>query len=320
MTLKTRIHMRGGDDIDNNDIESMDFDTDTLDSNDSHFDGNDGGGDGDFAIFDFNEEVIIRPNEARHVHHKGPIDGPPFGILSAEQGIWRDNNVATVAIETVESDVGASQPLNNSLYSGQRHDSDDVPHINELVIALHDIVPTAIHIEIANASSESNHPIQIGALHVPEPHTAPTPTTLGSASTSELHSQPQSQHRLFTRSIANSSPLVDSHEIKVGATLVATCNILQSVGREATQRPPTPSASISLPRGQSTGKGEVGVKVLSRRTSVKGTGTRGLGLGGGSRARDATTINDTCASGNPFLVEMHQMIQLQIKCIQIVEA
>ena len=40
--------------------------------------------------------------------------------------------------------------------------------------------------------------LQIDALHVPEPNTAPTPTTLGSASTSELHLQPQSQHRPFT--------------------------------------------------------------------------------------------------------------------------
>ena len=72
------------DDIDNNDIKPMDFDIDTLDSEDSHSNGNDDGGDGDFAIFDFNEDVMICPNEARHVHHEGPIDGPSFGILSAE--------------------------------------------------------------------------------------------------------------------------------------------------------------------------------------------------------------------------------------------
>ena len=77
-----------GDDIDNIDIELMDFDIDTLDSDDSHSDGNDSGGDGDFAIFDFNEEVMIRPNEARHVHHESPIDRPPFGILSAIRGVW----------------------------------------------------------------------------------------------------------------------------------------------------------------------------------------------------------------------------------------
>ena len=52
----------------------MDFDIDNLDSNDSHSAGNDGDGDGDFAIFDFNEEVMIRPNEAKHVHHEGPIE------------------------------------------------------------------------------------------------------------------------------------------------------------------------------------------------------------------------------------------------------
>ena len=43
-------------------------------------------------------------------------------------------------------------------------------------------------------------------------------------------------------------------------------------------------------------RGEVGVEALSRRTSVRGTGTRGLGLGGGSRARDANTIYDAGTS------------------------
>ena len=82
----------------------MDFDIDNLDSDDSHSNDNDGGGDGDFAIFDFNEEVIICPNEAKHVHHEGSIEGPPFGNLSAKQGLRRDHNVAMVAIGTVESD------------------------------------------------------------------------------------------------------------------------------------------------------------------------------------------------------------------------
>ena len=82
------------------------------------------------------------------------------------------------------------------------------------------------------------------------------------------------------------------------AILVATCNILRSVGREAPQHPPTPSTSISLPRGQSTETSEVGVDVFNRRTSVRGTGTRGLGLRGGSKARDATTINDVGTSQN----------------------
>ena len=68
-----------GDDIDNNDIEPMDFDIDTLDSNDSHSNGNDDGGDGHFEIFDFNEDIMICPSEARHVYHKGPIDG--VGLL-----------------------------------------------------------------------------------------------------------------------------------------------------------------------------------------------------------------------------------------------
>ena len=86
----------GDDDIDNNDIEPIDFDIDNLDSDDSHSNDNDGGGDGNFAIFDFNEEVMIRPNEARHVYHEGPIEGPPFGSLSAEQGLRRDHNVATI--------------------------------------------------------------------------------------------------------------------------------------------------------------------------------------------------------------------------------
>ena len=72
------------DDINNNDVEPLDFDIDTLGLDDSHSDGNDDGGDGDFAIFDFNDDVMICPSEARHVHHEGPIDGPPFGILSAE--------------------------------------------------------------------------------------------------------------------------------------------------------------------------------------------------------------------------------------------
>ena len=138
-----------------------------------------------------------------------------------------------VAIGTVESNVGASQPLNNSLRSNQRHDSDDAPCGNEPVPALHDIVPIIVYIETANASSKSNHPIQIEALHVQEPHTAPTPITLGSASTSELHLQPHSQHRPLIQSTANTSPLVVPHEIRVGATLVAIYNILRSVGREA---------------------------------------------------------------------------------------
>ena len=191
------------------------------------------------------------------------------------------------------------------------------------MIALHDIVPTAVHIEIANASSESNHPIQIEALHIPEPHTAPTPTTLGSASTSELHSHPQSQHRPLTLSIASSSPLVVPHKLRVGATLVATCNQLQSVGREATRCPPTTSTSIPLPRGQSTGRGEVGVEVLSRRTSVRGTGTRGLGLeveAGQGMPLPSMMLVQVKTKVNLFLVEMHQMNQLQIKCVQIVEA
>ena len=86
----------------------MDFNENILDSDDSHFDGNDDGGDGDFAIYDFNEDVMIRPSEARHVHHEGPIDGAPFGILFAEQGVRRDHTIATVATWTIESDVGAS--------------------------------------------------------------------------------------------------------------------------------------------------------------------------------------------------------------------
>ena len=184
-----------GHDIDNNDVEPMDFDENTLDSDDSHSNSNDDGSDGDFAIYDFNEDAMICSSKARHVHHEGPIDGASFGILSTEQGVRRDHTVATVATGTVESDVGASQPLNNSLRSGECHAGDDAPHINELVTILHDIVPTIVHIETANASLESNHPIQIEALHVPEPHMAPTPTILGSASTSELHSYPQSQHR-----------------------------------------------------------------------------------------------------------------------------
>ena len=276
----------------------MDFDENTLDSDNSHSDDNDNGGDGDFAIFDFNEDVMIRPSEARHVHHEGPLDGAPFGILSAEQGVWRDRTVATVATRTIESDVGASQPLTNSPRSGERHAGDDAPHINEPVTALYDIVPTTVHIETANASPESNHPIQIEALHVPEPRTAPTPTTLGSASTFELHSHPQSQHCPLTRSIASSSPLVFLLKLRVGATLVATSNQLRSVGQETTRHPLATSTSIPLPRGQSTGRGEVGVEVLSRCTSVRGTGTRGLGLGGGSRARDATIIYDAGTSQN----------------------
>ena len=144
----------------------MDFDENTLDLENSHSDGNDDGGDGDFAIFDFNENVMIRPSKARHVHHEGPIDRAPFGILSAEQGVWRDHIVATVATGIVQSDVGASQPLNDSPRSSQRHASNDTPHINEPVTALHDIVPTIVYIETANASSESNHPIQIEALQL----------------------------------------------------------------------------------------------------------------------------------------------------------
>ena len=85
MTTKTKIRglHEGVDDIDNNDIESMDFDIDYLKSDNSHSDGNDGGGDGDFAILEFNE-VMIRPNKARHVHQKDPIEGTSFGSLSAK--------------------------------------------------------------------------------------------------------------------------------------------------------------------------------------------------------------------------------------------
>ena len=134
--------------------------------------------------------------------------------------------------------------------------------------ALQDTVPTTIHIETANASLESNHPIQIEALHVPEPRTAPTPTTLGSASTSELHSHPQFQHRPLTRSIASFSLLVVPRKLRVGAILIATRNQLQSVGREATRCPPVASTAIPIPRGQFTGRDEVGVEALSRHTSV----------------------------------------------------
>ena len=84
----------------------------------------------------------------------------------------------------------------------------------------------------------------------------------------------------------------------MGATLVATRNQLRSVGREATRHPLVPSISIPIPRGQFTGRGEVGVEALSRHTSVQGTGTRGLGLGGGSKARDANTIYDVDTSQN----------------------
>ena len=116
-----------GNDIDNNDVKPMDVDENTLDSDDSHSDGNDNGGDGDFAIFDFNEDVMIRPSEAKHVHHEGSIDRAPFGILSTKQGVRRDYTIAIVATWTIESNVGASQPLNDSLRSGQRHAGDDAP-------------------------------------------------------------------------------------------------------------------------------------------------------------------------------------------------
>ena len=60
----------------------MDFDENALDLDDSHSHSNDDGGDGDFAIYDFNEHVMICPSEARHIHHEGPIDGAPFEVLS----------------------------------------------------------------------------------------------------------------------------------------------------------------------------------------------------------------------------------------------
>ena len=227
---------------------------------------------------------------------RAPLTEHP--LKSSPQGVRRDHTIPTVAIGTVESDVGASQPLNDSRRSSERHAGDDAPHIDEPLIALHDTVPTTVHIQTANASPESNYPIQIEALHVLEPRTAPTPTTLGSASTSELHSHAQSQHRPLTRSIASSSLLVVPCELRVGATLVATRNQLRSVGREARRRPPVASTSIPIPRGQFTGRGEVGVEALSRCTFVGGTGTRGLGLGGGSRARDANTIYDADTSQN----------------------
>ena len=40
---------------------------------------------------------------------------------------------------------------------------------------LHALVPIEVHIEIANASSKSNHPKEIEALHVPNQNTASTP-------------------------------------------------------------------------------------------------------------------------------------------------
>ena len=41
---------------------------------------------------------------------------------------------------------------------GQGHDSNDALRINELVTILHDLVPIEVHIKIASASFESNHP------------------------------------------------------------------------------------------------------------------------------------------------------------------
>ena len=66
----------------------MDFNENTLDSDDCYSDGNDDGGDGDFAIYDFNKDVMICPSKARHVHHEGPINGallessPPNKVFS----------------------------------------------------------------------------------------------------------------------------------------------------------------------------------------------------------------------------------------------
>ena len=51
---------------------------------------------------------MICPSEARHVHHEGPIEGAPFGILYTEQGVRRDHTIATVATGTVDSDAGTS--------------------------------------------------------------------------------------------------------------------------------------------------------------------------------------------------------------------
>ena len=68
----------GGDDFDNNDIKPMDFDIDNMDSEDSHSNGNDGGGDGDLAIFDFNEDVMIRPNKAKHIYHEALLKDHPL--------------------------------------------------------------------------------------------------------------------------------------------------------------------------------------------------------------------------------------------------
>ena len=125
------------------------------------------------------------------------IEGTSFESLSPKQGLRCDHNVATVAIRIVENDVGSSQPLHNSLSFGQGRDGDDAPRINEPVPVLHDLIPTEVHIQTTNASSEPNHSIKIKALHVPEPNTTPIPTTVGSALTSELHLQPQSQHCTF---------------------------------------------------------------------------------------------------------------------------
>ena len=100
-----------GDDIDNNDVEPMDFDENSLDSDDSHSDGNDDGGDGDFAIYDFSKDIMIRSSEARHVHHEGPIDGAPFEVLSTEQGVRRDHGIhlCECRVESEERRAGVGE-------------------------------------------------------------------------------------------------------------------------------------------------------------------------------------------------------------------
>ena len=84
------------------------------------------------------------------------------------------------------------------------------------------------------------------------------------------------------------------------------------------------STSIPIPRGQFTRRGEVGVEALSRRTSVRGTGTREVldlevEVGQGMPIPSMMPVQ-VRTKVNPFLEEMHQTSQLQIKYGQIVEA
>ena len=96
----------GGDNVDDDGIDNIDFDLDDIDlENHDSDDDDDYDGDRNLRIFDFDEGDVQRHNEARHEDHEGFIVGPSFGSLSTGQGLRPDHNVAMKGIENVRNEV-----------------------------------------------------------------------------------------------------------------------------------------------------------------------------------------------------------------------